>query len=225
MTRMTIITTRKTVRSLLALALFSCLWLAPRATRAFAQEQPSAKQSDQSSGDNAAKKPEAEKPTEPAAQTSEAEHKPKGIGGALAEETREAEGEEPEENANLKHSSMVQKLANVTGLSVHGAHLLALGINFAIIVGLLVWAIRKSVPGVMRSRNESIQKALEEARTASQEAGRRLADIENRLRQMDVEIGRMQASRRKRSRGRGSPHSKSRGRRAAKSGRVCQAGN
>jgi F-type H+-transporting ATPase subunit b len=201
MTRMTK-STKKIVRALLALALLSCLWLAPKATRAVAQEQPPAKQSDQGPVDAAAaKKPEAEKPSEPASQTSEAEHKPKGIGGALAEETREAEGEEPEENANLKHSSMVQKLAKVTGLSVHGAHLLALGVNFAIIVGLLVWAIRKSVPGVMRSRNESIQKALEEARTASQEAGRRLADIENRLRQMDVEIGRMQASAEKEAEG------------------------
>lgn len=200
-TRMTI-TTKKTVRSLLALALFSGLWLAPKATRAFAQEQRPAKQSDQSSTENSgANKPDAENPSQPPAQTSDAEHKPKGIGGAPAQETREAEGEEPEDNVNLKHSSMVQKLAKITGLSVHGAHLLALGVNFAIIVVLLVWAIRKSVPGVMRSRNESIQKALEEARAASQEAGRRLADIENRLRQMDVEIGRMQASAEKEAEG------------------------
>jgi F-type H+-transporting ATPase subunit b len=46
----------------------------------------------------------------------------------------------------------------------------------------------------LRARNASIQQALEEARTASQDANRRLADIENRLRQLDVEIGQMQAS-------------------------------
>jgi F-type H+-transporting ATPase subunit b len=34
---------------------------------------------------------------------------------------------------------------------------------------------------------------LEEARAASQEANRRLAEIENRLRQLDVEIGQIQA--------------------------------
>src|SRR5208282_2655113 len=36
--------------------------------------------------------------------------------------------------------------------------------------------------------------SFEEARTASQDANRRLADIEKRLRQLDVEIGQMQAT-------------------------------
>ena len=116
------------------------------------------------------------------------------IGGELAKETRESEGDEQEENANLKHSAMVQKLAKLTGLSVHGAHLLALGLNFAIIVFLVAWLVGKSVPGVLRNRTQSIQRALEEARKASEDANKRLADIENRLRQMDTEIGKMQAS-------------------------------
>lgn len=195
-------TTKKIVRSLLVVGMVSFLWMASQAARGFAQEQPSAHPADQTSPDKAgSQKADAEKPNEPAGQTSEPDKHHKGIGGALAEETREAEGEEPEENANLKHSSMVRKLANITGLNVHQAHLLALGLNFAIIVVLIFWFVRKSVPGVLRSRNESIQKALEEARAASQDAGRRLSDIENRLRQMDVEIGRMQASAEKEAEG------------------------
>ena len=66
---------------------------------------------------------------------------------------------------------------------------------------MVIWFARKSVPGILRKRTESIQQALEEARAASQEAGQRLADIENRLRQMDVEIGRMQASAEKEAEG------------------------
>ena len=66
---------------------------------------------------------------------------------------------------------------------------------------MVFWAVRKSVPGMLRKRNESIQHALEEARKASQEASKRFADIENRLRQMDVEIGRMQASAEKEAEG------------------------
>jgi F-type H+-transporting ATPase subunit b len=89
---------------------------------------------------------------------------------------------------------MVQKLARLVGLSVHGGHLLALGINFAIIVFLVFWFGRKSLPAIFRARNDSIRKALEEARRASEEANKRLADIESRLRQMDAEIGKMQAS-------------------------------
>jgi F-type H+-transporting ATPase subunit b len=181
-------------RVLLTLGLAVCLWLSVPSVRAYSQHSPS-QSSDQVSSDKAGdKKAEGQNPDQAAGQESESGKHPKSLGGALAEETRKAEGEEEEDNVKLKHSSMVQKLANITGLSVHQAHLLALGFNFAVIVGLIFWFVRKSIPGVLRSRNESIQKALEEARAASQEAGRRLADIENRLRQMDVEIGRMQAS-------------------------------
>jgi F-type H+-transporting ATPase subunit b len=181
-------------RVLLTVGLAAGLWLSATSARGFAQQAPSPPP-DQVSSDKAGdKKAEGQKPDQAAGQESESEKHPKSLGGALAEETRKAEGEEEEDNVKLKHSFMVQKLAKITGLSVHQAHLLALGFNFAVIVGLIFWFVRKSVPGVLRSRNESIQKALEEARAASQEAGRRLADIENRLRQMDVEIGRMQAS-------------------------------
>jgi F-type H+-transporting ATPase subunit b len=47
---------------------------------------------------------------------------------------------------------------------------------------------------MFRNRTASIQQALQEARAASQDANRRLADIETRLRQLDVEIGRMQST-------------------------------
>ena len=119
----------------------------------------------------------------------------KTISGELAQETRESTGaEEEEEHADLKHAAPVRWLARKTGLSVHGAHLLLIWLNFAIIAVIVFWAVRKFVPGVLRNRSASIQRALEEARAASQDASRRLADIENRLRQLDVEIGRMQAT-------------------------------
>jgi F-type H+-transporting ATPase subunit b len=170
-----------------------CIWeVAPRFIAA-AQDKPSTQNADQAATD----KPKTEEPAEQQTQPNQAappEHHPTSIAGELAKETRVAEGEEQEEHSDLKHSSMVQKLAKLTGMSVHGAHLFALILNFAVVALLLVWAIRKTVPAIMRTRNESIQRALEEARKASQDAGQRLTDIENRLRQMDVEIGRMQAS-------------------------------
>jgi F-type H+-transporting ATPase subunit b len=129
---------------------------------------------------------------EPTAQKS-ADHK--SFGGELAEQTREATGaDEEEEHADLKHSSVVQWLARKTGLTVHQAHLTALGINFAIVAIVIVWTVRKFVPGMLRARSAAIQHALEEARAASQDANRRLSEIENRLRQLDVEIGQMQAA-------------------------------
>jgi len=136
--------------------------------------------------------PASAEPTKQANQPAPAQ---KTIGGELTQEAREATGaDEEEENANLKHAAPVQWLARMTGLSVHQAHLLALSLNFAIIAVIVFWAVRKFVPGMLRDRTAAIQRALEEARAASQDANRRLAEIENRLRQLDVEIGRMQAA-------------------------------
>jgi F-type H+-transporting ATPase subunit b len=129
-------------------------------------------------------------PTKPATQSGADR---KSFGGELAEQTRESTGAE-EEHTDLTHAKSVRWLARKTGLSVHQAHLVALGLNFAIVVAIAVWAFRKIVPGMLRSRTQSIQQALEEARAASQDAKRRLSDIETRLRQLDVEIGRMQAT-------------------------------
>ena len=187
------------MRSILLLVLASVFCLNPARTFGYIQERAAAQSSAQTSSPTPAQPPAAqtspEKPSEQpgsAENPAEQESKHTGIGGELAKETREAEGEE--ENANLKHSAMVQKLAKLTGLSVHGAHLLALGLNFAIIVFLIAWFVGKTVPGALRNRTQSIQRALEEARKASEDANKRLADIENRLRQMDSEIGKMQAS-------------------------------
>jgi len=168
------------LRPLLTLALLAFLSLVP--ARAYAQDPSAAQPSQQTSA-------------EPTKETNQAAPEHETIGGELAEQTRESTGaDEEEENSKLKHSSMVQKLAKLTGLSVHQAHLLALSLNFAIIVVVVFWAARKFVPGLLRHRSQSIQRALEEARAASQDANRRLAGIENRLRQLDVEIGQMQAT-------------------------------
>lgn len=199
-------TTMKTLlHSIVAAVLLTGLLLVIAPVSGYPQAQPSAAQnsspqnsSPQNSSDPASSNTSGtEKSTPEKAEQSSDQSSPRNsrspeFGKELAKETREAEGEE--ENGQLKHSAMVQKLAKLTGLSVHGAHLLALGLNFAIIVFLVIWFVGKNVPGVLRNRNQSIQRALEEARKASQEANKRLADIETRLRQMDVEIGRMQAS-------------------------------
>ena len=169
------------LRPLLALALLAFLSTVPLRAFAYAQEQSAAQPSRQEPAEPAKKEADQPAPEQ------------KSLGGALAEETREAEGE-VEENAKLKHAAPVRWLGRKMGLSVHQAHMLALFLNFALIVVIVFWAVRKAVPGMLRNRNASIQQALEEARTASKDANRRLADIENRLRQLDVEIGQMQAA-------------------------------
>jgi F-type H+-transporting ATPase subunit b len=167
------------VGQLPAFALLACLSVV--SARAFAQEQSAAPSSRQTSADSAEK----DKQSAP---------KHKGAVGQLIEEQRESTGEQEEDNVNLTHAGPIRWLARKTGLSVHQAHLVALGLNFAIVVVVVFWAARKSLPAMFRNRSQSIQRALEEARAASQDANRRLTDIENRLRQLDVEIGQMQAA-------------------------------
>jgi F-type H+-transporting ATPase subunit b len=76
-------------------------------------------------------------------------------------------------------------------LSEDHAYWLAILINFAIVVAVIVWASKKHLPAVFRSRTSSIQKSIEEARRASEDANRRLSDIESRLGRLSDEIAQM----------------------------------
>ncbi len=143
--------------------------------------------------------------TEPAKATAskpaKAQPEQETIGGQLAKEEREATGAEEEENGKLKYSAMVKRLGKLLGLNVHQAHLLAMIVDFVLVAYGIFLVLRYGIPGmlpaafgVLSKRGESIRHALEEARAASQDASRRLTEIENRLRQLDVEIGHIQAS-------------------------------
>jgi F-type H+-transporting ATPase subunit b len=110
----------------------------------------------------------------------------------LAKESREAAGED--EQAQFKHSASVQLVARLTGLSLEHAYWLCVLFNFAVIAGTIVYLSKKRLPGVFRARTASIQKALQEARQATEEANRRLAEIETRLSRLDAEIGGMRAA-------------------------------
>ena len=110
---------------------------------------------------------------------------------AASEHGNKGEGDE---TAQFKHSASVQLLARVTGLSLEGAYWLAVVLNFAIMVALIVWASKKSLPTMFRNRTASIQKSLEEARRASEDANRRLGDVESRLGRLGDEINQMRAT-------------------------------
>lgn len=99
-----------------------------------------------------------------------------------------------DETAHFKHSASVQLLSRITGLSLDGAYWLAVILNFAIVVALIVWASKKNLPAMFRNRTASIQKSLEEARKASEDANRRLSEIESRLGHLDDEIHQMRVA-------------------------------
>src|SRR5438876_10315845 len=99
-----------------------------------------------------------------------------------------------DETAQFKHSASVKLLSRITGLSPEGAYWLAVLLNFAIVACLIAWASKKNLPAVFRGRTAGIQKSLEEARRASEDANQRLAQIESRLGRLDDEITQMRAT-------------------------------
>ncbi|MGC2366484.1 MAG: ATP synthase F0 subunit B [Candidatus Sulfotelmatobacter sp.] len=113
-----------------------------------------------------------------------------GVGQQLAHETREAAGEE-DERAEFKQSQSVRFIARLTHLSLGHAYLLSVLLNFAVVLGAIFWAGRKYLPGMFSARTVAIQKAMREAQEASEDARRKLAEIEARLMKLDVEIGMM----------------------------------
>jgi F-type H+-transporting ATPase subunit b len=115
-----------------------------------------------------------------------------GVGQQLVKESREAAGED--DNAKLKHSSSVRLVSKLTGLNLESAYWLCVALNFAVIAGVVFWFGKKNLPNAFRNRTASIQMAMEEARKASEDANRRLGDVESRLSRLDAEIGEMRAS-------------------------------
>jgi F-type H+-transporting ATPase subunit b len=136
----------------------------------------------------------AQEPSAPPEQkqaTGNSAEEPGGPGQQLAHESKEAAGEEKDEMAEFKQSASVRAIAKLTGLKLQQAYWLSVVLNFVVIAAAIVWASRKYLPGMFRDRSAAIQKAMQEAQMASEEARRRLADIESRLMKLDGEIGMM----------------------------------
>ncbi len=128
----------------------------------------------------------------PAGSSASAQPAPDSMNGELSRESNAAAGES--ETDQLKHSPSVQFLARITGLSLQHAYLLGVGLNFVVLAGVIFWASRKYLPGLFRGRTASIQRSMAEARKASDDANRRLADIEARLSRLNTEISSMRVA-------------------------------
>jgi len=87
-----------------------------------------------------------------------------------------------------------QKIADRTGLSLEQATWLGTLVNFTVIAAAILWASKKYLPGMFKNRTASIQQAMAEARKTSEEANRRLADIEARLSNLGKEIEEMRVA-------------------------------
>jgi F-type H+-transporting ATPase subunit b len=104
------------------------------------------------------------------------------------EEKPESKNEEASDTEAFRHSASVKAIAHVTGLSLEQTFWISIIINFIIVAAILWVLLKKTLPVAFRNRGQVIEKRIVEARTASEEARRRLAEVEGRLSRLDVEI-------------------------------------
>ncbi len=127
----------------------------------------------------------------------ETPHQQKPNAGAAQPESREQESPETQkpdsagEGEEVRNAPSIKALARMTGLSNDAAYWLSVAVNFTLVIVVIVLLMKKNLPGMFKSRNESIQGRMEEARKSSEEARRRLTDVEGRLSRLDAEITEM----------------------------------
>jgi F-type H+-transporting ATPase subunit b len=95
---------------------------------------------------------------------------------------------EIDENAAYRESPSVQKMGKMIGLNPKQSSIAFEVTNFVVLALLVIWAMVKLLPGVLRGRTATIQKNLVDARTATDEARARLSSVEDRLSRLDSEI-------------------------------------
>lgn len=99
--------------------------------------------------------------------------------------------DEPETNSEIeqyRHSSVVKAIAHATGLKTETAAQIFEDFNSGVLILAIVWALWKFLPKIFRNRSEGLQKELISARLATEDANRRLAEVEARLLRLDSEI-------------------------------------
>jgi F-type H+-transporting ATPase subunit b len=92
----------------------------------------------------------------------------------------------------IRNAPAVKWIARHTGLTNNQAYWLCFGLNFAVIFFAIAGLMRKMLPGYFKGRTTTIQKGIEEARKMSEDARRRLAEVEGRLSRLDADIAAMQ---------------------------------
>ena len=84
-------------------------------------------------------------------------------------------------------------IAAKTGVSPRAAYWVFVIFNFAVIAAVIIRYSVKYLPGMFRNRSASIKQSIEDARKASDDANRRLSEIEAKLSRLDQDIAAMRS--------------------------------
>ena len=104
-----------------------------------------------------------------------------GIGDILAKTTEQA-------------AHTAEKWGRSLGIGPKASFTLSVGFNFLALFIFCYVLLKSKVPQAFRERTLSIQKGIREAQAASEDAARRLTDIEARLSKMDAEVEQIRAA-------------------------------
>jgi F-type H+-transporting ATPase subunit b len=105
-----------------------------------------------------------------------------------AAETLKGEESGESETEAFRHSPSVKAIAGIVHLPVDTTADIMMFINFGILAAVILYFLFKVLPTAYRNRKTSIQKALVDARSATQVASERLNTVEQRLSKLDEEI-------------------------------------
>ncbi|HEY0796300.1 MAG TPA: ATP synthase F0 subunit B, partial [Acidisarcina sp.] len=95
--------------------------------------------------------------------------------------------EQDSQNA-FRHAAPVQWIARHLHVSVETAAKIFEDINSGVLILVIVAFLARKLPVAYRQRRETIQAALVDARTATEQANERLSVVEARLSRLDAEI-------------------------------------
>ena len=122
-----------------------------------------------------------------AQETSGSTHGAVASGGTTAVTTAKAKNS-GDDVTQYTHSASVQAVARFLHLSVDTTANTFEDINSVVLLAVIFGFLFRVVPKILRRRSESLQKNLTDARAATEDANRRLTQVETRLSRLDSEI-------------------------------------
>lgn len=87
-----------------------------------------------------------------------------------------------------KASQAAEKIGHSVGIGPKTSYSISIAFNFIALFGIFYVLMKSKLPQAFRERTAAIQRGIKEAQAASEEASRRLTDIEARLGKLDSEV-------------------------------------
>ncbi len=116
------------------------------------------------------------------------------ISSKTAQTQNLAKAEQEDDEYVFKHSRSVHAFGKMFHLSPEAASLSFWSFNFLILAAFIGYFLFTGLPKVFRSRRQTIEKQLVEARVATEGANERLRVVEDRLARLDSEIAAIRES-------------------------------